>query len=108
MCYEEAMGREDYVSNLDIDTLCNTLGVLAVRRAELERLVCRYLADLATRFERELAAWGYRDVADYAHARLALGPRAARERVRVGKSLASLPPFLAGPAPGITFIAAPV
>src|SRR5512141_6648 len=67
-------------------------GLLATER-QAERLVCRYLADLADRIQArqhaELSA--YDDELDAARLLFGLGARETRERVRVGRALRNLP-----------------
>jgi hypothetical protein len=63
----------------------------AERRAE--RLVCRYLADLADRVQQrqDLALHRYADELHAARSCFGLGARDARERIRVGRALRQLP-----------------
>src|SRR5688572_28674671 len=58
-----------------------------------ERLLCRYLADLADRVREGLdnTLWGYADELHAARCIFGLGVRDTRERVRVGRALRELP-----------------
>jgi len=56
-----------------------------------ERLVCRYLVDLADRVGTRGGVGPYADVYHLARAELKLGVRSTRERVRVGRALQVLP-----------------
>src|SRR6187402_2718396 len=66
--------------------------LLATER-RTERLVCRYLADLADRVQQrqDLALVRYADELHAARACFGLGAREARERIRVGRALRQLP-----------------
>ncbi len=66
--------------------------LLAVER-RVERLVCRYLADMADRIQRgqDNALMAYADELHAARCFFGLGVRDTRERVRVGRALRQLP-----------------
>src|SRR5688572_7218793 len=66
--------------------------LLATER-RTERLICRYLADLADRVREGLdnTLWGYADELHAARCIFGLGVRDTRERVRVGRALRELP-----------------
>ncbi|MBI4701317.1 MAG: HNH endonuclease [Deltaproteobacteria bacterium] len=85
----------DYQPGLCAAELLAQLGGLLAEQRRAERLICRYLADLADSFEaRATSAAGlaaYVDVYQLARCRLGLGMRATRERVRVGRALRALP-----------------
>jgi hypothetical protein len=66
--------------------------LLATER-RTERLVCRYLADLADRVQQrqDLALARYEDELHAARSCFGLGAREARDRIRVGRALRQLP-----------------
>jgi hypothetical protein len=88
-----------YRAGLGAGEIIAVLSRLVERRCEVEHLLCRYLADLADRFEqRRRTGFGsfseidaYRDVYHAAHALFGLGVRRTRERVRIGFALRQLP-----------------
>ena len=78
--------------------LCGTqliaeLHVLFATQRRAERLICRYLADLADRIaqRRDAALSAYADELHAARCFFRLGVRETRERVRVGRALRTLP-----------------
>ncbi|MBI4700563.1 MAG: hypothetical protein HY744_05270 [Deltaproteobacteria bacterium] len=85
--------RSDYQPGLSAAQLLVELADLLAEQRHLERLVCRYLADLADRLDadRSGALGGYADVYHLARCRFGLGVRATRERVRGGRALRALP-----------------
>jgi hypothetical protein len=82
-----------YRSQLDTRDLVAELRRLLTSQRRAERLICRYLADLADRVrdrqDPELAA--YVDEFHAARCFFQLGVRETRERVRVGRALRQLP-----------------
>jgi len=74
------------------ELIAELLRLLDIERGA-ERLVCRYLADLADRVQRrqELMLDAYADELHAARCCFGLGPREARERVRIGRALRQLP-----------------
>jgi hypothetical protein len=83
------------------DLIIEVRRLLTIER-RAERLICRYLADLADRLrsrsDRELEP--FIDEFDAAHAIFGLGTRETRERIRIGRALRQLPiiehAFIAG------------
>ena len=69
-------GYEPALSTIELDEALRRLLAFARR---CERLVCRYLADLADRPQYGEVGW-FSDVLDYAQVRLGLGVKATRER----------------------------
>ena len=81
---------QQYAPGLSARELDQALrGLLALERG-CERLVCRYLADVADQREYGELGW-FSDVLHYARSRLGLGVKATRERVRIGRALRTLP-----------------
>jgi DprA/Smf-like nucleotide binding protein involved in DNA uptake/HNH endonuclease len=82
-----------YCSQLDTRDLVAEIRRLLTSQRRAERLICRYLADLADRVrdrrDPELAA--YVDEFHAARCFFQLGVRETRERVRVGRALRQLP-----------------
>jgi len=74
------------------ELIAELLRLLGIERGA-ERLVCRYLADLADRIQRRrgLALTSRADELRAARGCFGLGPREARERVRIGRALRQLP-----------------
>ena len=88
-----APGERDYRPGLPTSQLiAEVRGLLATER-RAERLVCRYLADLADRIQaRQDAELGaYADELHAARCFFGLGARDTRERVRIGRALRQLP-----------------
>ncbi|RLB59579.1 MAG: hypothetical protein DRI90_15235 [Deltaproteobacteria bacterium] len=81
---------EDYQPNLEPGELDAAIGRIVQTQRQSEWLLCRYLADMADgrRFQR--VGW-YSDVFHYAKERFGLGVKITRERVRMGRTLRSLP-----------------
>ena len=84
---------KDYRQGLSAEELVCTLQSLLVAERTAIRLTCRYLADLADHMEEGAcgALFGYADVYHAAECLFGLGPHGARERIRVGRALRSLP-----------------
>jgi hypothetical protein len=88
-----ALGERRYRPGLATSELVAEIrGVLAAER-RAERLVCRYLADLADRIQarRDMELGVYDDEFQVARRWFGLGARDTRERVRVGRALRRLP-----------------
>ncbi len=77
-----------YRPGLPPSELLTELGRLLEERKLGERLLCRYLADLA---DRGGDVGPYADLYHLARTELKLGVRATRERVRIGRALQVLP-----------------
>jgi DprA/Smf-like nucleotide binding protein involved in DNA uptake len=88
----ECCGR-NYDARLSTLELISALGELLAARRRTERLICRYLADLADRIRerRDGELCVYVDEYHAARCHFGLGVRNTRERVRVGRALRSLP-----------------
>jgi hypothetical protein len=87
---------KDYRQGLSAEELVCTLQSLLVAERTAIRLTCRYLADLADHMDNMEegacgALLGYADVYHAAECLFGLGPHGARERIRVGRALRSLP-----------------
>jgi hypothetical protein len=83
-----------YQPDLPMTALIDRLRSLRARQRVIDRLVCRYLADLADRIEQRNAVvglGGYADIFEVSEGLLGLGVRATRERVRIGRALRHLP-----------------
>ena len=80
-----------YRPGLSTSDLLRELARLLEEQRHGERLVSRYLADLADSFDARRGMAPYADVYHLARAELGLGVRATRERVRVGRALKALP-----------------
>src|SRR6187399_553043 len=83
---------EQYRSSLGANELLIQLGRLFVAQRQADRLICRYLADLAD----GMGKWpqlmmGYGDVYQLVRARFGLSTRSIRELIRVGRALRILP-----------------
>src|SRR5512141_1372080 len=89
----ELAARLDYRPGLATTELVAEVRVLLATERQAERLVCRYLGDLADRIQArqhaELSV--YDDELDAARLLFGLGARETRERVRVGRALRNLP-----------------
>ena len=86
------MCAREYRPSLDTLELVVELQELLQEQRQTERLICRYLADLADRFNPAMAlVSGFSDVYHLARRRFGLGFRATRERIRVGRALRELP-----------------
>src|SRR6186713_3258982 len=83
---------EQYRSSLEANELLIQLGQLFLAQRQADRLICRYLADLAEGVGKspELVM-GYGDVYQLVRARFGLSTRSIRERIRVGRALRVLP-----------------
>jgi hypothetical protein len=84
----------NYRPDLPTPELIDELDGLRRRRLVIERLVSRYLADLADRFASRSVnpdCSGFLDVFEASERLLGMGTRATRERVRVGRALRNLP-----------------
>src|SRR5262245_44440590 len=84
-------GVQDYAS-LSTPELCDRIA----RLCEAERLAewagCQLLAELADRFDRRVLGLGaFADVHHFSRLRFGMSIRRARERVRVGRALRTLP-----------------
>jgi hypothetical protein len=76
---------------LSTPALCSAVESLCLTERRTEWLLCRHLAELASRFERRDPALGsYSDIYQLARLRFRLGVRRTRERVRIGRALARL------------------
>jgi hypothetical protein len=82
----------EYRHSLNAAELLVELGQLFSQQRQTERLICRYLADLADRMQEPTALLsGFADVYLLARCQFGLSFRATRERVRVGQALRDLP-----------------
>jgi hypothetical protein len=84
----------EYRADLPTSELLDEIGALRRHRLVIERLTCRYLADLGERIAAcpgSPECGGYADVFEVAKKLLGLDTRATRERVRVGRALRGLP-----------------
>jgi hypothetical protein len=93
---------QDYRRGLSAEELVGALRSLFAAERTAMRLTCRYLADLADCMEgadegvggvggATLVLAGYADVCHAAECLFGLGAHSARERIRVGRALRSLP-----------------
>src|SRR5688572_18631469 len=83
---------EQYRSSLQANELLIQLGRLLIAQRQADRLICRYLADLADGMgERPDLAMAYGDVYRLVWAKFGLSIRSIRERIRVGRALRKLP-----------------
>jgi hypothetical protein len=83
---------EAYSAELTTQSLIAELRRLLATQRRAERLICRYLADLADRVrERDVELAAYVDEFHAARSFFQLGARETRERVRVGRALRQLP-----------------
>ena len=90
--YHRLMNSEQYQPALDALDLVSELKRLLVVHRGADRLICRYLADLADGMVNcPRLVLAYRNVHHFAHAQLGLSFRSIRERIRVGKALRVLP-----------------
>jgi hypothetical protein len=82
-----------YVADLATCDLINELRGLFATQRRAERLICRYLADLADRVQarKDIELQAYVDELHAARCFFQLGVRETRERVRVGRALRHLP-----------------
>jgi DprA winged helix domain len=81
-----------YRPGLDREQLLGELRQLLGQARAVDRLICRYLADLADAVERDETFLGaHADVYHLAHNELGLGLRQTRERIRIGNALRELP-----------------
>ena len=86
------MCAREYRPSLDTLELVVELEELLKEQRQTERLICRYLADLADRMDPTMSFLsGYSDVYHLARRQFGLGFRATRERIRVGRALRELP-----------------
>lgn len=86
------MNGEAYQAALDVTALLRELQRLLLVQHRTDRLICRYLADLAdgiVKWPALLLAYG--DVYEFVRAKFGLSLRSTRERVRVGRALRTLP-----------------
>ena len=85
---ESSMQHEYRPGLATLDLVVEVRRLLATER-QTERLICRYLADLADRVREGLdhTLWGYGDELHAASCIFGLGVRDTRERVRVGRAL---------------------
>ena len=83
----------DYRPGLATWELIIEVRALLATERRAERLVCRYLADLADRVQQrqDLMLHRYMDELHAARSCFGLGARDARERMRVGRALRQLP-----------------
>jgi hypothetical protein len=88
-----ALGVHEYRPALAAADLISEIRGLLATEGRAERLVCRYLADLADRIQarRDAELAGYADEFDAARHCFGLGARDVRERVRMGRALRNLP-----------------
>jgi hypothetical protein len=99
---QEEAGADDYFAELPTWQLIGEVRRLMAEECRAERLVCRYLADLADRVRQRNDAMllSYSDEFDAIRRCFGLGMREARERLRVGRALRQLPrlerAFIAG------------
>src|SRR6187399_718570 len=83
---------EQYRSSLEANELLIQLGRLFLAQRQADRLICRYLADLADGMGKwPKLAMSYGDVYQLVRARFGLSTRSIRERIRVGRALRVLP-----------------
>ena len=83
---------EQYRSSLEANELLVQLGRLFLAQRQADRLICRYLADLADGLGKcPKLAMSYGDVYQLVRARFGLSTRSIRERIRVGRALRVLP-----------------
>ena len=88
-----ADGADEYLAELPTWQLISEVRRLMAAECRAERLVCRYLADLADRVRSRSDALltGYSDEFDAIRRCFGLGLREARERLLVGRALRRLP-----------------
>jgi hypothetical protein len=88
-----ADGADEYLAELPTWQLIGEVRRLMAAECRAERLVCRYLADLADRVSQRCDAMlmAYSDEFDAIRRCFGLGLREARERLRVGRALRRLP-----------------
>lgn len=88
-----ADGADEYLAELPTWQLIGEVRRLMAAECRAERLVCRYLADLADRVRQRSDAtlMAYSDEFDAIRRCFGLGLREARERLRVGRALRRLP-----------------
>jgi hypothetical protein len=88
-----ADGADEYLAELPTWQLIGEVRRLMTAECRAERLVCRYLADLADRVRQRSDAMlmAYSDEFDAIRRCFGLGLREARERLRVGRALRRLP-----------------
>jgi hypothetical protein len=87
------MSDAGYQPNLTAHQLLRELKQLLEANRCGERLICRYLADLADALERDMGnvLTHYADVYQVARNELGLSVRRTRERIRIGRALRELP-----------------
>jgi hypothetical protein len=88
-----ADGADEYSAELPTLQLIGEVRRLMAEGCRAERLVCRYLADLADRVRQRNDAMliAYSDEFDAIRRCFGLGVREARERLRIGRALRQLP-----------------
>ncbi len=94
MLYYNMNCRNDgYRAGLPTRQLIEALGRLFAGQRRIERLICRYLADLADCIAAEplTVLGGYSDIYHAGRVLFGLSVRAIRERVRIGQALRQLP-----------------
>src|SRR6187402_622807 len=82
---------EQYRSSLEANELLIQLSRLFLAQRQADRLICRYLADLADGMGKWPQLMLYGDVYQLVRARFGLSTRSIRERIRVGRALRVLP-----------------
>jgi len=86
------MSTKVYRAGLQVDDLMRKVGRLLVMQIRADRLICRYLADLADGMsEWSILVMEYGGVEQLLSARLGLTLKSLRERTRVGRALRRLP-----------------
>ena len=90
---DDDAGEREYRSDLATVSLIMEVKRLLTIGRRVERLVCRYLADMADRIQQgqDNALVAYADELHAARCFFGLGVRDTRERVRVGRALRQLP-----------------
>ena len=93
LCYCMKCRNDGYRADLEIRQIIAELGRLFASQRRIERLICRYLADLADCIAAEplTVLGGYADIYHAGRVLFGLSVRAIRERVRVGQALRELP-----------------
>src|SRR4029453_8701549 len=83
----------EYRPDLPMADLVATIRALLDERRRVERLICRYLADLSDRVDARGydILGGFSDIYHAARCLFAMGTRSTRERLRVGRALRVLP-----------------
>src|SRR6187200_1028409 len=86
------MSAKVYRAALTVDELMGRLKRLLLMHDRADRLICRYLADVADGMsEWSVLVMEYGGVVEMIRARLGLTRKSIRERIRVGRALRALP-----------------